>query len=160
MSMPQLVHATSSHLSPLMRSIAYSQFLWPRRNFSDDQSFFHEARLLRDRFLQRGYSKKCLRKTFNRATIKVRRDLLYQQKQPSLSQTVKFITKYVTEHKRIWNLLEKHRPILTLNKKITKYIKEHPEITFRKTKSLSDHLFQSHYGGLSRGGPMPMCEII
>lgn len=57
-----ILHASSFHPKPLMRSIPYSQYLRTRRNCSDKMSFQQEADVLRDCLLLRGYTKPALKK--------------------------------------------------------------------------------------------------
>lgn len=51
-----LLDASSSHLSSLVQSIPYSQYLRLRCNCSTEEDFWRESSLLQPRLLQRGYS--------------------------------------------------------------------------------------------------------
>lgn len=112
---------------------------------------------MRSRFLQRGYSKKILRKAFNRAKVLDRDRLLHRAKKAETTPSTKFITRYVSEHSAIRDILTKHWPIWMTDNKVKRFIGDHPELTFRKTKSICDHLVSSHYRGSSRGDPCLRC---
>lgn len=61
-----LLHATSSHLTPLLKSIPYSQYLHLQRNCTTEEDFLKAASDLYSRLRDRGYSHNCLKKAFNK----------------------------------------------------------------------------------------------
>lgn len=62
-----ILHATSAHPQPLVQLFPYSQYLRLRRNCSMEEYFHVEAGLLKERLLNQGYSRMCLKKAFKRA---------------------------------------------------------------------------------------------
>lgn len=99
-----ILRAESSHPRPLVQSIPYSEYLRLKRNCSQEVDFKTEAKALRDRLLLRGYSRKCLKKAYNKAVAKDRIDLLY--KNETKEKTVDFkdeglrlITTFSDNHK-------------------------------------------------------------
>lgn len=72
-----LLHASSFHPKPLLRSIPYSQYLRIRRNCSDETSFQQKELELRARLLERGYTPTCLKKAYKKAISNSRNKLLY-----------------------------------------------------------------------------------
>lgn len=61
-----ILHASSFHLAPLVKSIPYTQYLRVCRNCSDENMFIAEAKKLQVRLLQQGYSPTGLKKAFKR----------------------------------------------------------------------------------------------
>lgn len=59
-----LLHASSLHPRPLVRSIPFAQYLRLRRNCTEDGDFYKQANALRTRLLARGYKRTVLRKAF------------------------------------------------------------------------------------------------
>lgn len=125
------MHADSVHPLPLVHSIPYAQYLRLRRNCTYDVDFKHQARELRERLLQRGYSTSLLRKAYNKAFTRERTSLLYtKSKAKDNLQTTKFITKDAAQHGMLRNCLERHWYLLSEDPTLGKYVKEKPEIFF------------------------------
>lgn len=61
-----ILHATSSHPKPLLRSIPYSQYLWIKRKCSQETNFQKEAQELYSRLKNRGYGHTCFKKAYNK----------------------------------------------------------------------------------------------
>lgn len=74
------MHADSFHPTTLKNSILYGQYLRLRKNCSYDTLFGEEAGRLQNRLLERGYSRSCLCKAYNRTVTKSRHELLYKHK--------------------------------------------------------------------------------
>lgn len=74
-----ILHASSFHPKNLIRSIPFGQYLRVRWNCSDESTFKREADNLRTRLLARGYSNKCLKKAFKKATSQTRQQLNHQK---------------------------------------------------------------------------------
>lgn len=62
-----LLHASSSHPTPLIHSLLYAQYLCVHRNCTTEKDVKTQAAMLRHHLLARGYCKGCLRnsKTLN-----------------------------------------------------------------------------------------------
>lgn len=77
-----ILYSTSFHPRPFVYSIPYSQYLRIKRNCSKEADFKHEAKNLKQRLLDKGYtgSHKCLKKAFKRVVNKNRHDLLFPSK--------------------------------------------------------------------------------
>lgn len=126
-------------------SVPYGQYLRLRRNCSLDTDFEAEAKLLRSRFLERGYSNKCLKKAYTRAKQQDRRSLLHDPKLPKSNPGVRLITKFSGQHHQIRTILEKYWYLLTSDDMVSKHINTSPEITFKRSCSLRDNLVHSHH---------------
>lgn len=111
-----ILHASIFHPQALISSIPYSQYLRIRRNCSDNEVFKREADLLKARLLARGYSNTCLKKAFNRACTRTRRDLLYNpSSKTNKKNLISIITKFSNQHKKIKRIVEKYWHVLTLD---------------------------------------------
>ncbi|CAJ0920503.1 unnamed protein product [Ranitomeya imitator] len=73
-----LLHASSSHPRHMIQSVPVGQFLRLRRICSSDTDFERQAEDLKKRFLERGYSRRVLKRAYNRARHSHRNDLLYK----------------------------------------------------------------------------------
>lgn len=86
-----ILHAGSVHPKPLVSSIPYNQYLGLKRICSSEAHFKQEANALRNRLLARGYSRTMLRKADNRACNRTRKDLLFNSKKKTQSDSVRII---------------------------------------------------------------------
>lgn len=82
-----VLHGSSFHPAPLKNLIPYSQYLRLRRNCSDDILFKEEAKKLQMRLLDRGYSRSCLPKAYNRAIQQTCHQLLFNKQKPKIDQS-------------------------------------------------------------------------
>ncbi|XP_069599064.1 troponin I, cardiac muscle [Ranitomeya imitator] len=78
-SVNALLHSTSSHPPSTIRAIPTGQFLRARRICSSDTSFEREAVDLGERFRQRGYSRRSIKRGYVRAKHTSRNDLLVEK---------------------------------------------------------------------------------
>lgn len=140
-----LLHASSPHPCPLIRSIPYAQYLRLKRNCTEDGDFRRQANALRTRLLARGYNRTTLRKAFNKALAQDRQTLLFGPPRPKKPYMTKIITKFSTHHHQLRNILSNHWHILTDHHTLRKYIKPTPDLVFRRATSLKDRLTHSHY---------------
>ncbi|XP_075707672.1 uncharacterized protein LOC142742112 isoform X2 [Rhinoderma darwinii] len=81
-SVNALLHSSSSHPSQTIQAIPIGQFLRIRRICSSDSLFERQANDLKDRFLERGYSMRSIKKAYQRAKRTPRDDLLFPKKRP------------------------------------------------------------------------------
>ena len=141
-----ILHADSSHPLSLKNSIPFGQYLRLRRNCSNDVLFLEEAGKLQDRLLCRGYSRKCLRKAYNKTKLLPRHTLLHKKKMPNLdSDVTRIILRFSRQHKSIQDIFSKNWTILTDDPKIKPLISDNPSITFRCATSIKDRLVSSEY---------------
>lgn len=115
------------------------------RNCSRVDDFHIQANSLRDHLLPRGYTRINLRKAFNRARARDRDSLLYPSPKPPQPNTVKLITKFSAHHQKLHSAISLHWHLLTDHHIIGKYVRDTPELVFRRATSLHDGLIHSHY---------------
>ncbi|XP_040178452.1 uncharacterized protein LOC120911183 [Rana temporaria] len=150
-----ILHATSAHPSPLIKSIPYSQYLRLKRNCSTQEDFLLEAAGLRDRLLLRGYSKKNLKRSFQRANGHLRSLLLTQtgKKSSDNNEAVRIITKYHSQHQLTRDILKQFWHLLLIDPQLGPFVPKEPAITYRRAQSLRDHLVTSEFKGTFRCDP-------
>lgn len=107
--------------------------------------FRHEANILYNRLLARGYSRSCLKKAFKKAQGKSRDAVLLSEPKKKDSNTVRFITTYSDQHEQIRRIMQKHWHLLSADPILTKYLGVNPDITLRLSGSIRDRLVQSQY---------------
>lgn len=136
-----LLHASSSHPRPLIRSIPYTKYLRLRRNCTEDGDFCKQADALRECLLSLDYSPTNLRKAFKKAFAGTRQSLVYGSPHVARPSTVKIITKFSTHRGQLRSVLSEHWHLLTDHHILGKYVKSTPEMVFRRaTTSLRDKL--------------------
>ncbi|XP_077117206.1 uncharacterized protein LOC143773738 [Ranitomeya variabilis] len=73
-----LLHASSLHPKSTINSIPISQYLRIKRICSEDDQFEAQARILKNRFLERGYNRRVIQKGYWRAKNTTRQQLLHK----------------------------------------------------------------------------------
>lgn len=137
----------------LVNSIPYSQYLCTRRTCSEDAKFDQEAKKLKDRLLDRGYRKSCLKKAYDRAEHQSHQELIFSSSlRTQTDDHVRFITRYTEVQANIRRIL-KYWYILRADPSINRFVPERHLITFRRAKSLQDRLVTSHYSEPKQGDP-------
>lgn len=145
-----LLHTNISHPLSMITNVLYGQYLRLRRNCNESVHFEHEAKTLIDRLRLWGYSNKCLRKAYIRAKKQDRSHLIHGQT-PKPDPGLRLITRFSGQHRQVRNLLQKHWYLLMGDSNVSKHLKDHPEITYRWSRSIRDRpqslcsLFQWHH---------------
>lgn len=84
----------------------------------------------------------------------MRQDLLFSKKSSDTPKSVtRVITTYNKQHKAIKQILQKHWHLLQIDPTLSPHISASPTITFRRARSLKDHLVKSEYVGTFRSDP-------
>ncbi|XP_073425439.1 uncharacterized protein [Dendrobates tinctorius] len=140
-----LLHASSAHPKSLINSIPIGQFLRLRRICSSDKDFESQAQDLSDRFLERGYSRRAIKRAHNRARWSTRQSLLYKQRDNRSCNKIRFITNYHAQFSKMRSCLQRAWPILQTDPILNQLIPHKPSITIRRSMNLKDYLVRSHY---------------
>lgn len=150
-----ILHSDSFHPRPLINSIPFSQFLRIKLNCSNNDGFLREARALKNRLLDRGYSHRCLKRAFNKANNRDRQDLLRSQNKstPSTNSYTRVITTFSNELTQLRQILTKYWHVLTYDPIVGPFVSPNPLVTFRRNTSVGDRLVKSEFKGLTRGDP-------
>ncbi|CAJ0965055.1 unnamed protein product [Ranitomeya imitator] len=148
-SVNALLHASSAHNHSTIGAVPVGQFLRMRRICSTDNRFLAQAEDLRGRFEARGYSRRSIRRGFERARKTAWRDLLYPKNNkrdtPTEGDRVRFITTYNHEWPKMREILKKHWPVLLMEPALASVLGDFPSMTARRSPNLANHLFRSHY---------------
>ncbi len=99
----QFLHYESAHPPSLKRSLPFSQMLRLKRNCSRDSDFTKETCTLLNRFLARGYPRRLLLSSFQRTTLRTRKELLGTTKGPRRNKPRRFafISNYAPGHHQV-----------------------------------------------------------
>uniref|UniRef100_A0A803JQE7 Reverse transcriptase domain-containing protein n=1 Tax=Xenopus tropicalis TaxID=8364 RepID=A0A803JQE7_XENTR len=151
-----LLRADSCHPSHLFKGIPLGQFLRLRRNCSTDEAFVKQACLLRDRFLERGYTMNLLIPAFANSLCKSRLDLLTRKSMDRLitqknkritkKQSVSnfnvpiFITTYSRQFYEIKNVIQKFLPVLYNDSQLASVLKNGCKFVTRRAPTLGNVL--------------------
>ncbi|CAJ0934161.1 unnamed protein product [Ranitomeya imitator] len=148
-SVNALLHASSAHNYSTIGAVPVGQFLRMRRICSTDNRFPAQAEDLRGRFEARGYSRRSIRRGFERARKTPRRDLMYPKNNkrdtPTEGDRVRFITTYNHEWPKMREILKKHWPVLLTEPALASVLGDFPSMTARRSPNLANHLVRSHY---------------
>ncbi|XP_069613347.1 uncharacterized protein [Ranitomeya imitator] len=147
-SVNALLHSTSSHPPSTIRAIPTGQFLRARRICSSDTSFEREAVDLGERFRQRGYSRRSIKRGYVRAKHTSRNDLLVEK--DKIGRTTwdiqpRFISTYNHRWEEMRKVLFKHWSVLTTDPVLKNCLSARPLMTARRCNNVKDILVHSHY---------------
>lgn len=95
--------------------------------------------------MDRGYSKKCLKKAYSHAYKQTRTSLLQDKTKQNDSKITRLITTFDIDHMNIRKILSRHWHVLTGDPKIAKFISPKPQITYHKARSLKHILVHGHF---------------
>ncbi|XP_071983960.1 uncharacterized protein [Engystomops pustulosus] len=146
-----LLHAESAHIPSTIKGIPVGQFLRLKRICSNESNFEQQAEDLKERFLERGYSRRNIRRAYRRAKFTPRNELLCPNEEKKRWKTVKegnstrLITTYNNDWKRLTATISKYWPILHSDKNLSKLVSKRPKITARRAQNLKDRLVHSHF---------------
>ncbi|CAJ0927082.1 unnamed protein product [Ranitomeya imitator] len=125
------LHATSAHPPATIRGIPVGQFLRAKRICTNPEDFNSQSADLSRRFLERGYSKRNIKRGYQRALKTNRNDLLYKQMDKSGSSDnkkngVRFITTYHNKWHQFTDILQRHWKILCSDPILKEILPERP----------------------------------
>ncbi|CAJ0937639.1 unnamed protein product [Ranitomeya imitator] len=143
-----LLHAESAHLPSTIKGIPVGQFLRVRRICSKDEDFHIQADDLTERFVQRGYSQKVIRRGRIRAERTPRDTLLYNNivRSDKGNDQVRLITVHHNKWFQFKNIIEKHWAVLQTDPVLRQCLPSRPSIVAKRSRNIQDILVNSHYG--------------
>ncbi|CAJ0966979.1 unnamed protein product [Ranitomeya imitator] len=142
-----VLHASSQHPRHLIRNIPTGQYLRAKRICSNNILLEKQALDLSQRFKDRGYGKRIICRSYQRAFRSRRIDLLQQKRIIGQQDQVRCVLDYNSRSQEIRDIIARHWHILQLDDVISKCIGDTPEITFRRSQNLRDQLVHSYYSG-------------
>ena len=124
-----------------------------RRICSSDESFQSRSRELSQRLCRRGYNAKSVNESIS-AVRSVDRDMLLQYKPKNTSSRIPLVTTFHPSLLGISAILKENLPTLHQSKRMKKCIPSPPLVSYRKPRSIKDHLVRSRLDN-----PMPVCSF-
>ncbi|KAM4034840.1 LOW QUALITY PROTEIN: uncharacterized protein ACNLHF_021544 [Anomaloglossus baeobatrachus] len=141
-----LLRWESGHPFALKKGIPKGQFSRIKRNCSNEEKCLLQFNDLENRFRERGYPNRVIKKAREEINGIGRPALLCPQpREKDTVELVRFITTFNNGSKAMREILERHWPILKMDLDIGKFVPVKPQITFRKARSLQDRLTHSHF---------------
>ncbi|CAJ0934826.1 unnamed protein product [Ranitomeya imitator] len=147
-SVNALLHSSSSHPPSTIRAIPIGQFLRARRICASDSSFERQAVDLGERFRQRGYSRRTVKRGYLRAKHTRRNDLLVERdktKAMAWENQPRFISTFNHRWEEMRRIFDKHWSVLTTDLMLRDCLSTRPLMTARRSNNIKDLLVHSHY---------------
>ena len=151
----QFLDPSSSHPYHCKKGIPYSQALRLNRICSDNEGFDKCCNDLEGWLMERGYSRKMIRKQILRAWEYSRKDLLVREKAETSELKLMLNITYYPVFQNIKNIFKELYLLLALDKKHMKVFPNVPVVGFCSGKSLKDYLIRA---ALTRTNETRRCE--
>lgn len=135
----------SHHQLPLKKWILRSLYLQIKRNCSDLKAFSHQAKGLRNRFLERRYPLKLENEVHKSALKWNGTDLLTPKVRTEQRQMMCLIGTFDSQTNRVKRIWRRYWDILRADPDLCDIIPENPAIIFRRERSLRERLVHSNY---------------
>ena len=136
------LHHKSYHPTSTKKSIPYSQALRLSRVCSEDDDYHSQLLLLKEKFLEKGYTDQEITTQFNKATSIAREETLtYKVKKPFNKMV--FSTTYNKSLPDIKKGIEDNWHILSINTKISEIFTETPIIAYKRNDNLKKLIGQN-----------------
>lgn len=147
----------SHHHKPWIRNIPKGQFKRIQRNCTDTTDFILQAKVIKDRFLERNYREDMLDRAIAEVTAEGGNDqpnkIIIKKNKETEGIVVPFITGYSKEALTMKKAIQRNWHILKNDPVIGAKIPEKPRIIFRRAPNLKDHLTNSYIPEIKKKGP-------
>lgn len=116
--------------------------------------------------LKKGYSKRCIKRAFNRASVQNREELLYKVKPKTEDKNIRFITRYSKDQAILRGILSKYWCLLCSDDKTAPFVSTSQTIVLKRSSSIRDNLVHNdsfiqsnsvETTGIRRCGPCKAC---
>ncbi|XP_041440270.1 uncharacterized protein LOC121400667 [Xenopus laevis] len=164
-----LLHAQSFHNPSTVKAIPKGQFLRAKRIASTDDDYRRAGQSLSERFVQRGYESKHVKKVMEEVKSIPRKELLQKSRQVRQKDNRSmFVSKFVRHSKNIEKVIKKYWPVLQRDKTFGKLFKDPPRFCYRKGMSIRDMLCPSElpiekkqmFLGIQKKGTFPCLNCV
>ncbi|XP_041424947.1 uncharacterized protein LOC121395456 isoform X1 [Xenopus laevis] len=152
-----LLSFSSHHPYSVKKSLPIGEFLRLKRNCSSHVLFKEQAVLLKNRLKQRGYSGKLIKRAYHRALGTEREQLLHPKTRSQQDNTVRFITTYNSNSKKINQIINKHWSVLKEDTVLDTVLQDTVSVCYRRSPNLKDLLSRSHFQTPSRPNIIKGC---
>ena len=134
---------SSCHPSHVLKNIPKGQFIRLRRICSRKSDYLLNSEILRKQFIERGFHEKKLKKTIKQVAKMDRNELLRDQIRENKDIETILVSTWHPKLSAIPSNLKHNFHLISSNLKLSKIFKQKPTVTYRKNKSLSDHLLKN-----------------
>ena len=138
------LHKKSEHPKSLKKSIAYSQALRLKKIGYEESDLLNNCNKLLNTFTSRGYDKKEINTQINKA-LQIPRETILKEKPKESSNRIPFIVTYNRTLPDLKNIVNKHWPILGIDRNISNVFEKPPIIAYRRNKNLRDLIGLNKY---------------
>lgn len=139
-----LLHYDSFHPQHQKRAIPLGQFTRLKRNCSNPLDFQSQARMLTQRFKQRGYPRQTISRAFQQVKQTTRNNLLCPKtREPD--HTLRIVTPYNNQWSDLRNILFRNWNILTSDTRTAPHVPARPALTAKRARNLKDRITRSHF---------------
>ena len=137
------LNTPSCHSSHVVKNIPKGQFIRLRRICSRKSDYLLNSEILCEKFIERGFYEKELKKTVKRVAKMDRNELLRDRIRENKDPQAILVSTSHPTLSAIPSLLKNNFHLISSDPKLSKIFKQKPTVTYRKNKSLSDHLLKN-----------------
>ena len=129
----------SCHHDPWLINIPKGQLVRIRRNCTDSQTFLEQAKMIGEKFVNKGYDDSFIQ-TQIQNVLEIPRETLIEDriKNKDMDDQVPIILNYNVQHKQLENIFKRHWSILQADKQLQCILPSMPRIIYRRAPSLRD----------------------
>ena len=134
---------SSCHPSHVLKNIPKGQLIRLRRICSRKSDYLLNSETLRKQFIERSFQGKELKKTIKQVQKMDRNELFQDHIRQSKDIKMILVSTWHPKLSAIPSNLKHNFHLISSNLKLSKIFKQKPTVTYRKNKSLSDHLLKN-----------------
>lgn len=140
-----VLKADSFHPKWLKDNIPFGQFQRLRRICDTDSEFEKQAKIMSNRFAQRGYEAKIVQSAYKKAQSTPRSELLMTNKQKSSKpEQIYFVTQYSSCPNAVKKIMHSNWNLIKSDPLLREVFPVPPQISFSRAPTLRDRLVPSH----------------
>ena len=137
------LNTSSCHQSHVLKNILKGQFIRLRRICSRKSDYLLNSEILCKQFIERGFHEKELKKTIKQVAKMDRNELLRDRIRENKDPQTTLVSTWHPKLSAIPSILKHNFHLISSDPKLSKIFKQKPTVTYRKNKSLSDHLLKN-----------------
>ena len=137
------LNTSSRHLSYVLKDIPKGQFIRLQRICSRKSDYLLNSEILCKKFIERGFHEKELKKTIKQVAKMDRNELLRDQIRENKDPQTILVSTWHPKLSAIPSVLKNNFHLISSDPKLSKIFRQKSTDTYRKNKSLSDHLLKN-----------------
>ena len=160
------LNTSSCYPSHVLKNITKGQFIRLRRICSRKPDYLLNNEILGKKFIERGLDEKELKKTIKQVAKMDRNELLGDRIRENKDPQTILVSTWHPKLSAIPSILKNNFHLISSDPKLSKIFKQKPTVTYRKNKSLSDHLMKNDianrqlYSNVAPCGKCKLCPQI